>query len=156
MLNVPKVGKPKRYSWKELVTAFPAKLPHYKVRETETLRRFVKLGYLPGDYIFDFRLPYELTAAEKMLSEAEQRMMINLKSMRIDAVVETADEIWILEVCKGLELSYTGKLLGYTDLYKEIFHPSKPVKMGVVGIEDDIMARRALERMGMKIWIVKP
>lgn len=154
LLKNPKVGKPKRYSFQELLTKFPDKLPHYKVKEVETLKRFITLNLLPGDYTFDFRLPYELTEAEKLMEESMQRMFINLKSMRIDAVVETEDNIWILEVAKGLELSYTGKLLGYTDLYREIFGAPKPLKMGVVARDDNPMARRALERMGVKIWIV--
>lgn len=154
MLSSPKIGNPKKYTFAELKTAFPSKLPHYKVKEVETLKTFIKLDLLPGDYTFDFRLPYELTEAEKLLSESEQRMMINLKSMRIDAVVERADEIWILEVAKGLELSYTGKLLGYADIYKTKYGDGRPVKMGVVAHDDNVMARGALVRMGVKIWII--
>ena len=155
MLNAEKIGRPKRYSSKELKTNFPSSLPHYKEKEVEILKRFINLDLLPGDYVFDFRLPYELTEPEKLLPESEQRMMMALKSMRIDAVVERPEEIWILEVAKGLELSYTGKLLGYTNIYKELYHPGVPVKMGVVAIEDNTMARRALEQMGIKVWLVK-
>ena len=154
MLNAAKIGNPKRYTFNELRTNFPHELPHYKIGETRTIKRFIELGYLPGDYVFDFRLPYQLTDTEKLYSESEQRMMINLKSMRIDAVVETAEAIWILEVCRGLELSYTGKLIGYTDIYKQLYKPSKPIKMGVVGLDDNVMARGALERMGVKVWLV--
>jgi len=149
-----KIGTHLKKTWNELKAMFPPSLPHYKVKEVETLKQFVKLGALPGDYSFDVRLPYELSEREKSLHPTEQRMMMFLKSMRIDAVVETDKEIWILEVAKGLELSYTGKLLGYTDLYKEIFKPTKPLRMGVVAVNDNTMARRALERMGVKIWIV--
>ena len=156
MLNAPKVGKPRRYSFHELRTAFPKRLPHYKIKETEILNRFIKLGHLVGDYVFDFRLPYELTEGEKLLPVEEQRMLVSLKSMRIDAVVETPNEIWIVEVAKGLELSYTGKLLGYTLLYKKLFKPMKPIKMAVVAVKDNVMARWALEELGTKIWIVSP
>lgn len=155
MIDKLHVGMNLKLSWEELRTKFPSSLPHYKKNEIETLKRFVELGILPGDYSFDVRLPYELTEREKVLPEPEQRMMMALKSMRIDAVVETAGEVWILEVCKGLELSYTGKLLGYTDLYKEIFMPTKPIRMGVVGIDENTMARRALEGRGIKVWLIK-
>jgi len=156
MIDKLKVGYNLKLSWQQLKTAFPVSLPHYKKNEVQTIKRFVQLGYLPGDYSFDVRLPYELTERENVLSEPEQRMMMALKSMRIDAVVETPAEIWIIEVCKGLELSYTGKLLGYTDLYKEIFKPTKPIRMGVVGIDENTMARRALENMGVTVWLVSP
>jgi len=142
------------YSWEQLKTAFPTSLPHYKEREVDTLRRFVDGNYLPGSYSFDVRLPYEPTPAEKLLTNYELKMIIALKSMRIDAVVETPNEIWILEVANNLQLSYTGKLIGYADLYKRIYQPTKPVKMGVVALEDSPLAREALERMGIKIWIV--
>ena len=154
MLKTNKVGNPKRYSWNELRMNFPRKLPHYKERETRTIKKFIELGILPGDYIFDFRLPYELSDTEKLYSASEQRMLIALKSMRLDAVVETKDCIWVLEACNGLELSYTGKLIGYADIYKELYKPDLPVKLGVIGLKENTMARRALERMGVKIWLV--
>jgi len=156
MAEILKVGAHKRYTFDELKKVFPPSLPHYKENETRIIKRFIELNILDGDYVFDFRLPYELSEREKLFSESEQRMMINLKSMRIDAVVKRHDEIWIIEVAKGLELSYTGKLLGYTHLYKELYRPAVPVKMGVVAVDDNSMARRALEQMGVKVWIVKP
>lgn len=149
------IGKPIKYSFDKLLTVFPKKLPHYKEIEVETLKKFVDLNFLPGDYSFDVRIPYELTEEEKKLAEEEKRMIINLKSMRIDAVVETADEVWILEVAKNIKLSYTGKLEGYAFLYKKIYKPTKPVKKGVVALVDSKMAREALEHMDTKIWIVK-
>ncbi|KYK27418.1 hypothetical protein AYK26_06965 [Euryarchaeota archaeon SM23-78] len=154
MIDKTKIGMNYTLTWQQLKTNFPNSLPHYKKKEVETIKRFVQLSILPGTYSFDVRLPYELTDREKNLPEPEQKMMISLKSMRIDAIIETNNEIWIIEVCKGLELSYTGKILGYTDLYKTIFKPNKPVKMGVVGIDDNVLARRALENMGIKIWLV--
>jgi len=155
MDNKLNVGKNLKLTWAQLTEKFPRKLPHYKENETKTIKRFIELGYLPGDYSFDVRLPYQLSERELKLGEGERRMMRALKSMRIDAVVEAKDVIWVLEVCRGLELSYTGKILGYTNLYKDIFKPDKPLKMGVVGLQDDVLARRALEQMGVKIWIVK-
>ena len=155
METLPKIGRPKRYTFKELKTSFPAKLPHYKEKETIILKRFIELNLLPGDYVFDFRLPYVLTEREQEISESEQRMMINLKSMRIDAVVKTPTDVWIIEVAKGLELSYTGKLLGYAYLYREMYKPGLPVHMGVVAVKDNVLARRALEHMGTKIWILE-
>jgi len=148
------VGKNLKISWEELRRNFPITLPHYKTKEIQTIKKFIELELLPGDYSFDVRLPYELSEREKMTSLGEQRMFKALKSMRIDAVVETPDEIWILEVAKGLELSSTGKLLGYTDLYREIFRPTKRLRMGIVAIDENLMARRALERMNVKIWLV--
>lgn len=150
-----KIGKPVTYTSEWLKLHFPIKLPHYKTREVQTIKKFVMSDILPGIYSFDVRLPYELTVKEKLLAPEEQRMMLALKSMRIDAIVETPDELWVLEVTRGLELSYTGKLLGYAHLYRKLFKPTKEIKMGIVALEDNPLARSALEDMGVKIWFVK-
>lgn len=153
-LRIPKVGKPKIYTWSELKRAFPAKLPHYKKIEMEELKRFVDLNILPGDYVFDFRIPYQLTESEKLLSESEQRMLIALKSFRIDALVETKDEVWVLEVCRGSKLSYTGKLIGYSVLYRDQFKPAKRIRMGIITLEENIMIMKALEMLGISYFKV--
>ena len=152
--QIEKVGTHLEMTWQQLKTNFPPSLPHYKELERKTIQKFVELQILPGKYTFDFRLPYELSQKELQTTPQEQRMFKYLKSMRIDVVVETPKEIWIIEVAKSLQLSYTGKILGYTDLYKEIYKPTLPVRMAVVATEDKPQARRALEHMNVKIWMV--
>lgn len=142
------------FSWQQLKTEFPERLPHYKEQEINTIKVFIDGNYLPGKYTFNVHLPYEPTEKEKMLTKNELKMIIALKSMRIDLIAETGTDVWVLEVAKNLKLSYTGKLLGYAHLYNKIFKPTKPLRMGVIAREDDVLARDALEAQKIKIWIV--
>jgi len=142
------------FTWAQLKEKFPERLPHYKELEIVTIRIFIDGNYLPGKYTFNKHIPYQPNEKEKLLTDQELRMIIALKSMRIDLIVETIENVWVMEVAKNLKLSYTGKLLGYTHLYNRMFKPKKPLRMGVIAREEDVLSREALEAQGIKIWIV--
>lgn len=51
---------------------------------------------------------------------------------RVDVVVETPDEVWIVEIKPRCDMSPLGQLLNYKRLYEKEYAPTKPVRMVVV------------------------
>lgn len=106
-----------------------AKYPHMKPKETMIWDRF--LARLPWEAV-DIR--YDLRVGEGARPAAGSpdwvnRMVYALSTKRIDAVVETRDEIIIVEVKERAALSATGQLLGYLALFVRQERPQKPVRL---------------------------
>ena len=127
---------------------------HFKPHEVEIMAAFLNQRLLDGVYRFDVRLFPE---AIEPAPEAEPEMYFAwymLRAKRIDAVCETVDAIWLLEVKDVLRPSAIGELLTYRALYDRQFHPLKPLRMGVVCGEDDELVRPACEEQGIRVWVL--
>ena len=128
--------------------------PHFKPHEVEIMRAFLDRDILRGEYRFDVRLFPEVI---EPAPEAEVEMYFAwhmLKAKRVDAVCETPDAIWLLEVKDVLRPSAIGELLTYRTLYDRQFRPLKPLRMGVVCGEDDELVRPTCEEQGIRVWVL--
>ena len=127
---------------------------HFKPHEVEIMAAFLNQRLLDGVYRFDVRL---FTEVIEPAPEAEPEMYFAwhmLRAKRIDAVCETVDAIWLLEVKDVLRPSAIGELLTYRALYDRQFHPLKPLRLGVVAGEDDELVRPACEEQGIRVWVL--
>jgi len=61
-----------------------------------------------------------------------RRMAEAITKLRIDAVIERVDEIWIIEIKEKASLSAVGQLITYSNYYTKEFKPMKPVNVGVI------------------------
>lgn len=130
------------------------KFPHFKEHETRILREFLAKKELEGRYEFDVRLFPEIKPLEEGADPGAYYAWLMLRAKRIDALCETADTIWILEVKDVLRPSAVGQVLLYADVYDRQFHPLKPLRLGIVAGEDDPVVRPTCDRLGIKVWIM--
>uniref|UniRef100_A0A6H1ZW82 Uncharacterized protein n=1 Tax=viral metagenome TaxID=1070528 RepID=A0A6H1ZW82_9ZZZZ len=56
-----------------------------------------------------------------------QKMAKDLSQKRIDVVAETEETTLIIEVKSFITIGVIGQVLGYVELYKRQFNPSKPL-----------------------------
>uniref|UniRef100_A0A6H1ZZ12 Uncharacterized protein n=1 Tax=viral metagenome TaxID=1070528 RepID=A0A6H1ZZ12_9ZZZZ len=118
------------------------------------MKKFLRDESLKGKWDFDFRLGYKLSEAEKLLPLTEQKMIESLRERRIDAICETEDTIWILEVKDKLRPSGLGQLTTYEHLYKTKFRPIKKIRLGYIAAIDDPTMHDVLHAKGVTFWIV--
>lgn len=106
-----------------------AKYPHMKPEEVALWERF--LLRLPWDAL---SIEYDVRVGEgsKPPPNAQpwmRKMVHDLSTKRIDAVIETADEIILVELKERASLSAVGQLLSYLSLFTRQRNPRKPVRL---------------------------
>jgi hypothetical protein len=89
-----------------------------------------------------------------MMDLAKATGLDELTRIRIDAVGETKDEIWIFEVKHKIGRSALGQLLEYGDWYVHDFSPTKHVRLAAVGRVTDPSTEESFRRRGMFIFLV--
>jgi len=130
------------------------KFKHFQAGEVAAVERFQAKGYLVGEYRFDVPLRTITKEQEMLVIPVERASYLYRSSKKIDLVVETWAAIWIIEVKWKVRPSAVGQLIVYRDMYKELFQPAKPIKLGIIAALDDISTRKVAEKMGFTIWIV--
>jgi len=139
-----------RYTAAEV--ASKARFRHYKPEEREIGRRFVRKALIEGMYYFDV---YLMTRrAEEVIKRVglERATMAVPFLYRIDCVIETPAYIYIVEIKQRLRPSGLGELLIYSEMYKEQYEPTKPIKLAYVyEIHDDDTAEVA-EKYGIILF----
>lgn len=79
---------------------------------------------------------------------------LNVCSRKIDLVIQTETETWILEVKIRLNPKAIGQVMSYRELYKLTFPEDKRrLRLGIVCEVDDPLIRRVAEAEGIKIFI---
>ncbi len=111
-----------------------------KVYEAEIWTRFLRQTELEFlDITYDLHLgkgvPWLPVEPEYM-----KRLKLAVTRKRVDAVAETADDVWIFEVKPRIGLSALGQLLAYFELYQREYGADQSIMLGAVGydIEPDI------------------
>jgi hypothetical protein len=103
----------------------------------------VGTGYVPEYLIKEYRQKLELykkgliSYDEVKITEAIIKSVQSLTQLRIDAVAETNQHIWIFEVKPRAGRSALGQLESYYYWYIRQYRPTKPVRLGVVCYEVD-------------------
>ncbi len=108
------------------------KYPHMSARDGEIWEKYVQ----ENPDIID-KVTYAVRVGNGMPLEKNwepniQKMAKELSQKRIDAVVEHADHIEIIEVKPRASFSALGQLLGYRQLYVEYYKTGKPIRLTVV------------------------
>ena len=130
------------------------KYKHMLRDEAELWDRFLEtseIDYL--DLLYDVHvgtlpdLPEDTSPEMERLAEAIYRK-------RIDVVMETVDEVWIIEVKPRAGMSALGQLLTYSELYEREFSPDKDLHLAVVCERLEQDAEDLLTLHGVDIFVV--
>lgn len=130
------------------------KLPHFKVGEKAIFQRWLNQAFITGEHQPDFHIhtmPEKVPAGE---DERGWRVWRSLRAIRIDDVIETDTEIWLIEVDPRLFYKKLVGLVGYRDAYKDHEKPEKPIRLGYVCEHDDPTMHRYLKMYDIKLWVV--
>lgn len=84
------------------------------------------------------KITYDMHLGEgQPFKPGEPEFMRNLRlavtRKRVDAVGETAADIWIFEVKPRISMSALGQLVTYFELYQAEYSPIKPVMLAAIG-----------------------
>ena len=119
----------------------PRKIPHLLPTDTPVAKRYL-------DMVRDvaIRIEYDVQVGVGRpttfdLSEAMQKMALDISRRRIDIVVHFPTMIYTVEVTRRAGLKAIGQLIAYPVLYKQTFTPTKKVVPLLVAAElgDDIL-----------------
>ena len=127
---------------------------HMKPDEKIIAERFVKRGLLLGNYTYDVMLQSPDVKFPAHWTKSDWEHWSGLRAKRIDIVVETAIEIWILEVTPKLSKASVGGVLVYRNMYVDQFKPAKKVRVGIVVEVDDFAYHGILNEHEIALWVV--
>lgn len=122
----------------------------------------VGTGYVPSSLYEEWRQKRKLyekgliTREELEEVEAVIKSVTALTQLRIDAVCETEDAIWIFEIKPRAGRSALGQLESYHYWYVRQYRPSKPVRLAVVCYEVDKNLEPIFQSKGIYIFRVPP
>jgi len=131
-----------------------ARFTHMKESEAQVWERF--LANLPWRAVavrYDVRLGEGATLPADV-PQWVRDMAWALSAKRVDAVVETADHVYLIEVKSRASLSAVGQLLGYELLYRRQYGSAKGITLVLVceSIAPDV--EPVLERYGIELHVV--
>lgn len=86
--------------------------------------------------------------------EYMRRLLSAVTKKRVDAVGETATDIWIFEVKPRISMSALGQLVTYFELYQQELRPVKPVMLAAIGEREAPDIRAAFELYAVNIILV--
>ena len=130
------------------------KFPHFTVDESKVLEIFQKEAAPTGKWSYDVRLKSRKAALAKIENPVLQVYWQKVTAKRIDALVETATDINIIEVKRMMLSSGIGQLLLYADMYAEQFKPEKSVKLWYVTYYNDRDVEALARKLGIRTWSV--
>ena len=81
-------------------------------------------------------------------------MLLENRAKRIEGVLETATEVWLVEAKDRVSSDALGALLLYERLYRQHFPTGKLLVKVCVADVDDVVARPALEAFGVRVFVI--
>ena len=83
-----------------------------------------------------------------------KKLKLAVTRKRVDAVGETADDIWIFEVKPRISMSALGQLVTYFELYQREYRPVKPVMLAAIGEREAPDIRGSFDLYAVNIILV--
>jgi len=136
-------------TWREALLM--PKYPHFKRIETEIAKRFIRKFRIPGNYIFDFRLPVELPPRIEQYPPNVRRALRALKARRIDIVIETPELDYLVEIKTRANAYGVGQLLAYNEIYTTKVKPGRRTQLLLVCEVADIYMKKACKALGITL-----
>jgi len=148
-------------SWKKMRITTPADileapLPHFQDAEKRIFQAYILETGKFGLWAFDIPLPHdEKLLAEKIKDPLVREIAKYLTAKKVDAAFSTAAGWEICEIKRRPLLSGIGQLLGYKDLWSEIYRDEPISKLIYVTVIDDPQIRTICERNGIEFYVVR-
>jgi hypothetical protein len=127
---------------------------HLKPDEKVIAERFVKANLLKGEYIYDVSLESPDIKFPAHWTKTDFEHWSALRAKRIDLVVKTPTEHWIIEITPKVSKAAIGGCITYRELYMKQFNITVPVHLGIIVEVDDLAYHSTLQRFGIKLWVV--
>ena len=127
------------------------KYPHFKPIETQIAKKFLRKFRIPGNYIFDFRLPVELPPRVEEYPPEVRRALRSLKARRLDIVIETKEMDYLIEIKERANAYGIGQLLAYKEIYTTKVKPGRLVQLLLVCEESDPDIERVAKSFGITV-----
>lgn len=124
----------------------------FKPLESAMASSFMSRGPLRGTWAFS--VPLESARSREVLQRDPNAGYWTRYSWmyKADAVVDTPEEVWLVEFEVKPRFALLARLKLYEALYREQFKPTKPRRLGAVYLEDAPDTVALLRREGVTVW----
>lgn len=128
--------------------------PHMLADEVPIWNRFLQTTNL--NFI---KIDYDVHLGQGMIilptdNDSIRRLKLAVTRKRVDAIAETPQDIWILEVKPRIGASALAQLLLYFDLYHDEYHPTKGVMLAAIGETQAPDIQRVFDLYAVNIILV--
>lgn len=129
--------------------------PHSRRIERAILASWIESYGPDGVYCFDVRLPTRLDCPGHYTLE-ECKMVRELTALRIDLVVLEDGNAWLCEVKPEVRHHALGQLMTYEALFRAHYDWTGKIVYCHIAAADRPVIRALLERLGVRVFIVRP
>ena len=130
------------------------KYPHMRIWEETIMDRFLALPRAPAKFDYDVHVRINDKTPMEVQTDAERQLWRTMTAFRIDAVMETETQIYVIEVKDRLRPSAIGQALTYSFLYTKLFKPQKPVIPSIICGLDDPDTHAVCDKYQIRVWVV--
>jgi hypothetical protein len=143
------------YSLSEILTA-PSliRFRHSKPQEIEVMKTFIFKYMIDGVYYFGFELPRKLPFDVNTLRPEVRYDSVKLSRFKVDCILETDVEFWIIEVKDYLLSTALSQPIIYEDLFKTYVKPTKPTKKVLVCGESALEIVEVAKKLGIEVYVL--
>jgi hypothetical protein len=127
---------------------------HLKADEKAICERWLKAASLQGKMEYDVHLDTPTLNAPAWWTKKDLTNWNAVTAKRIDLVVHASDAIWVMEITPKVSKAAVGGCMFYKGLYEKQFHPSLPVKIGIICEMDDPSYHWILKNNKIRLWVV--
>jgi len=122
--------------------------------EREIAERFIAKKIITGKYSFQYRLPTEYKPIPKELLPEERRMILALRELKIDILIETPTLDYICEVKRQTDTRMLGQLETYRNIYVTKVKPGRAVQLVAIVEAEDPTLKAVFAERGIRVIVV--
>jgi len=137
-----------------MAAELPGRLPTFKPEEIALAHDFIRSGLIKGEVRAGIPLETERSRRVLELNPAAGFWDRYPWMLKVDLVVETPAEVWIVELSSRIQMVTVGQILTYAGLYEEQYRPGKPIRLAVVARRGAPEVQAVLERQGVAVFIM--
>jgi len=130
------------------------KYPHMRQWETQIMDRYHENPKIQAKWSYDVHLSIRMPKEAHRMTPREAQIYMQSIAKRIDAVAETTDTIYVIEVKDRLRPSAIGQALTYKTLYKEQYPTTKNVQPVILTTYTDLDMLHVAEVYHIQVWVV--
>jgi len=130
------------------------KYPHMRQWEEAVMEKYHDKVGMVGEWSYDVPLKVRHDPVDPYRTDNENFLWQRITAVRIDAVCERKNIIYIIEVKDRNRPSAVGQVLTYLTLYQEQFAPQKPLQGVILTTRSNLDMLHVCSVFNIEVWVV--
>ena len=127
---------------------------HMGAVESAILKRWLATHDIEGEHVYDLHLPTPEPVWPVHYTEVDREQYRYLTMKRVDLLIRTPWQRWVLEVTPRVSTRALGALQLYKAIFERDMGKDPPITLGIVAEAGDPAVEEVCAAQGVKVWLV--